>query len=31
MFEQRLTAATFGLLILAGYTRADESTALKAI
>src|SRR5262245_23927314 len=31
MFEQRLTAAAFGFLILVGYTRADEASAAKAI
>src|SRR5262249_21278471 len=31
MIDQRLTGAAIGFLILAGYTRADEVTAAKAI
>ncbi len=31
MFEQRLTVAAFGFLIVVGYTRADEVSAVKAI
>jgi hypothetical protein len=31
MFGQRLTAAVFGVLVLAGFGLADEATASKAI